>query len=68
MRNGVTDKVSCISDPYTNTQLPTFVEYFNIMDSLLHSMMEEDSKKLAYDLVEKECPYLPFQNWAEGDD
>lgn len=56
MRNGVTERVSCISDHYTNMQLTTFVEYFNIMDSLLHSMMEEDFKKLAHDLVEKEYP------------
>jgi len=68
VRNGVTEKVRCISDSYTNTKLTTFVEYFNIMDCLLHSMMEEDFKKLAYDFVEKECPSLPFQNWAEKDD
>lgn len=68
MRNGVTEKVWCISDSYTNMQLTTFVEYFNIMDRLLHSVMEEDFKKLAYDFVKKECPPLPFQNWAEGDD
>jgi len=59
---GLLKKVRCISDSYTNTQLTTFIEYFNIMDSLLHSMMEEDFKKLAYDFVEKECPSFPFQN------
>lgn len=68
MRNGITEKVVCISDAYTNMKLKIFDEYFNIMDSLLHSMVEEDFKKLAYDFVGKECPSLPFQNWAEGDD
>lgn len=38
------------------------------MNSLLHSMMEEYFKKLAYDFVEKKCPSLLFQNWSEWDD